>query len=168
MIHVVSADVTFRFIVRVNAACEIFTAHFRAAGWQCRKLGVKVVDVLTRACAALAATTGVVEAHYVNDIRYTSTPGSVHRDSHGASWIETFRQTLHRGDDSRAALSALLALFIAQRPDNHAGMISIAANQSFELAQAFRVRRHHPRLVHHEHAEAIARVREFGRWRIMR
>src|SRR5438105_3652506 len=38
VIHVVSADVTFQFIVGVNAAGEIFTAHFRSDGWQLRKL----------------------------------------------------------------------------------------------------------------------------------
>src|SRR5438445_11957567 len=63
MIHVVSADVTFRFIVRVNAAGEIFTAHFRADGWKFRKLGVNVVYVLTRACAAMSATPELYTAH---------------------------------------------------------------------------------------------------------
>src|SRR5437016_6177477 len=46
-------------------------------------------------------------------------------------------------------------------------MISITANQSFQLAQSFRVRRHHPGLVHHQHAKAIACLEELRRRRIM-
>ena len=43
-------------------------------------------------------------------------------------------------------------------------MIAVAAHQVFELAEALGVRRHHARLVEHQHAQLVAGVQQFRAW----
>ena len=47
-------------------------------------------------------------------------------------------------------------------------MIAVAPHQIGELAQAFRIRRHHARLIEHQHAQLVAGVEQFRRGRIVR
>ncbi len=50
--------------------------------------------------------------------------------------------------------------FVAHGPHEDAGMIAIAADEIGELAQAFRIRRHHARLIEDQHAELVAGVEQ--------
>ncbi len=77
----------------------------------------------------------VIESLHIHHGGNPFAPLVVHGGGDGAARVEPPRQALHAGDDARAALGALLRFFVAQRPDNHAGMIAVAADHPLELAQ---------------------------------
>jgi hypothetical protein len=79
---------------------------------------VEVVYVLARVRPAAAAAAGVVEALHVNDARHALAPRAVHRHRHGPGGVEAACEPLHGRDDARAPLGALLALLVAERPEN--------------------------------------------------
>ncbi len=60
------------------------------------------------------------------------------------------------------------AFFVAHRPHEDAGMVAVAADEIFKLAQAFGIRRHHARLVEDQHAQLVAGVEQLRRGRIVR
>ena len=78
------------------------------------------------------------------------------------------RHFLHRGQNQHAPLRVGLALLIAHRPHEDAGAIAVAAHQIPELAQAFRIRRHHARLIENQHAQLVAGIEQLRRRRIVR
>ena len=78
------------------------------------------------------------------------------------------RDRLHRGQDVQPDLGVRLALFVAHRPHEDAGVIAVAAHEILELASALRIRRHHARLIEHQHAQLVAGVEQFGRGRVVR
>ena len=90
------------------------------------------------------------------------------RDRYGPRTVVLRGDGFHRGQNVQALLGVRLAFFIAHRPHEDAGMIAVAPHQIGELAQAFGVRRHHARLVEHQHAQLVAGVEQFRRGRIVR
>src|SRR3989442_182061 len=167
-VDIVGADVSLQLIVHINAAREVTAGRLGSDTRLLWKLCVKLVDVFSSRRSTAAARVAVVETLDIDDARHAFAPGTVHCHCHWPAWIELMRKPFHGRNDSRPALSALLSLFIAERPKNDARMVAIAANHSFELAQPFRSGRHHARLVQHEHAETITSLEQFRRRWIVR
>ena len=129
-VQIVGADVALLLIVFVNAARRDGAAGFRADGRLLRELSVEVVDQLLV----------VIEPLDVDDIGNALAPFAIHRHGDGARRIEAANQSLHGGDDALAAFGALLALLVAERPDEDARVIAVAEHQTLELAESLGIR----------------------------
>src|SRR5690348_18472433 len=82
----------------------------------------------------------VIEALNVHDAGDSLAPSAVHRGGDGPGGIEAADEALHGAGDARAAVGALFGFFIAERPEDDAGMIAVAANHAFKLAEALGIR----------------------------
>ena len=164
IIKVVGADVASLLVVHVNAACRDRAPGLGSDGRLPGKLAVELVDALGQ---VLLTAAGVIEPLHIHDARKALAPIAVHGLGNRASGIKRANQPLHAPGDARATRSALFGLLIADGPNHHARMVTVAADQAFELAQALGIRRHHAGLVHHQHAQTVAGVKQLGRGRIV-
>lgn len=98
----------------------------------------------------------VVEADHIHDLANPIAKALVHGEGGGAGGIELAHALLHAADDARAALGDLLRLFVAERPQDHAGMIAPAPHHRLQLAHRLGVGGHAAGFLDHEHAEPIA------------
>src|SRR5947208_15095190 len=112
-VDVVSTNVPFLFVGHVDSTGKETARRLAANRCLPWKLSMKIVDVFARDIAAATARVGVVEALYVDDVRYTFAPRPIHRHRHWPCRIELTNEPFHRGDDLRATFRTLLAFFIA-------------------------------------------------------
>ena len=89
--------------------------------------------------------------------------GQVGGISAGTSRIQLFEfGDVGLGDAFAVAGGMDPTFFVANRPHEDRGMIAVAFHQTFELAHVFRSTVEQALLVHHQHAQAIAGVEQFG------
>ena len=95
-------------------------------------------------------------------------PAAADRRGDEARRIEALRKILHGGGDPGPLDIALNPpLLVADRPDDDRGMVAIAADHRFELAEVIRVDAHQAVLVDDEHAETVAGIEQLRRRRIV-
>ena len=93
----------------------------------------------------------------------------VGRVGDGARAVEPPDQVLRTDGQAGAHRLALhLPLLVADGPHHHAGMVAIAQHQRLQLGPPHAARAHGPRLVQHQHAQAIADLQHLGRRRVVR
>ena len=110
----------------------------------------------------------VVVAHHIahRQAAGSNRPGG--RNRYRPRAVVARGQRLHRGQNALSLVDIRRALFVPHGPHKHAGMIAVAADKIFKLPQSLGIRRHHARLVKHQHAQLVAGVQQLRRGRIVR
>ena len=143
----------------IDAAGALGGRLLRADAGLARELGVLRVG---------AAMGVVVEAHDIGGGGAAGAPAAADGDGGAAGGIEALGGGAHAGGDAGAELVALDGpLLVADRPEDDAGVVAVAADHRLELAELLGARAHEAVLVEDEEPEAIAHLEQLGRGRVV-
>ena len=112
----------------------------------------------------------IVESHHIHrmgDIQRRE-KAIVHRGAHRTRGIESLHRSHQAAGHFVADLRALEGLFVENRPHKNRRVVSVATDHPLELANVFRRGVEISHLVHDEHSQAVADVKEFCRRRVVR
>ena len=134
-----------------------------------RALGGRLLGAdpgLVRKLGMLLVGMDLVDVIVADDVDHRGDAAPAAAVGHGGTprRVEPPGEGLHRRGDARALDVALDGPFlVAERPEDHAGMVAVAQDHALELVQLRRTRAHQAVLVEDEHPEAVARVEQLGR-----
>lgn len=146
MVQVVGAGIAACIVALIIAAHRHGTAGLAAVDRNVRVLRVEAVHLAG----------AVVETDHIDDLANTIAKALVHGKGGGTGGVELTHALLHAAHDTCAALGDLLRFFVAERPQDHAGMIAPTPHHRLQFAHGFRVGGHAPGFFDDEHAEAVA------------
>ena len=158
MVGVVGAGVAAGIVALVVAAHRDGAAGFAAVD---RNVGILRVEAIHLAGA-------VVEADHIHHLADAVAKALVHGERSRTGGVKLAHALLHARDDARAAFGDLLRLFVAERPQDHAGVVAPAPDHRLQFGHCLRVGGHAPGFFDHEHAQAVAECEQFGGGRIVR
>lgn len=158
MVQVVGAGVTALVIALIVAAHRHGAAGFAAVD---RDVGVLRVEAVHLAGA-------VVEADHIHHLAHAIAKSLVHREGRGAGGVQLAHALLHAADDACTARGHLLRLFVAERPQDDAGMITATPHHRVQFAHRLGIGRHAAGFFDHQHAQLVAQREQCRRGRIVR
>ena len=110
----------------------------------------------------------VVEAEHFSRKRIAGS-GTAESDGELACRIEALAAGLHVARESLAEYAPFESpLLVANRPQDHAGMVAVAHDHAPKLIHVFGSSSHLPVFIQHQHAQTVAGIQQLRRGRIVR